>query len=86
MTDPTRTKRLAHDLRDLANKALSLRAATEDFRHELVRGDHPPRVDELDLVLMQQRIHELWTQMDRFEGDLRHSTSDRTIRLTGFSD
>ena len=37
MTDPMLVRRLALDLRNLADKTLELRGAVEDYRHDLVR-------------------------------------------------
>ena len=37
MTDPMLVRRLALDLRNLADKTLELRGVVEDYRHDLVR-------------------------------------------------
>lgn len=77
-------RRVAHDLRDLANKALSLRAAAEDFRHDLVRSErHAPWMSDEDLRSLQQRVFELWGAMDRLEHELRVTAAARPSRSLG---
>jgi hypothetical protein len=74
MTDPMLVRRLALDLRNLADKTLSLRGAVEDYRHDLVRTVEEDWCDPDDLIAIQRQIQELWEAMDRAEGKLRSAS------------
>jgi hypothetical protein len=78
MTDPMLVRRLALDLRNLADKTLSLRGAVEDYRHDLVRTVDDEGCDGAELLALQRQIQELWESMDRVEGRLR--TASRRMR------
>lgn len=71
MTDPMLVRRLAIDLRNLADKTLELRGAVEDYRHDLVRTVEDDWCDPGELQAMQRQVQELWEAMDRAEGKLR---------------
>jgi hypothetical protein len=71
MTDPMLVRRLALDLRNLADKTLEFRGAVEDYRHDLVRTIEDDWCDPTELLAMQRQIQELWESMDRAEAKLR---------------
>jgi hypothetical protein len=71
MTDPMFVRRLAIDLRNLADKTLELRGAVEDYRHDLVRTVEEEWCDPDELLAVQRQIQELWESMDRAEAKLR---------------
>jgi hypothetical protein len=71
MTDPMLVRRLALDLRNLADKTLELRGAVEDYRHDLVRTIEDDWCEPDELLAMQRQIQDLWESMDRAEGRLR---------------
>jgi hypothetical protein len=71
MTDPMFVRRLALDLRSLADKTLSVRGAVEDYRHDLVRTVDDGASDDAELLALQRQVQELWGAMDRVEGRLR---------------
>jgi hypothetical protein len=71
MTDPMLVRRLALDLRNLADKTLEVRGAVEDYRHDLVRTIEDDWCDPDELLAMQRQIRELWESMDRAEAKLR---------------
>ena len=78
MTDPMLVRRLALDLRNLADKTLSVRGSVEDFRHDLVRTVDDEGCDDAELLALQRQVQELWEAMDRVEGRLR--AASRRIR------
>jgi hypothetical protein len=71
MTDQMLVRRLALDLRNLADKTLALRGAVEDYRHDLVRTLEDDWCDDAELLALQRQVQELWGAMDRAEGKLR---------------
>ena len=72
MTDQMLVRRLALDLRNLADKTLALRGAVEDYRHDLVRsGGDAGSYEDTELLALQHRIQSLWEAMDRAEAKLR---------------
>ena len=71
MTDPMLVRRLALDLRNLADKTLELRGVVEDYRHDLVRTIEDDWCDPDELQALHRQIQELWESMDRAEGKLR---------------
>jgi hypothetical protein len=71
MTEPMFVRRLALDLRSLADKTLSLRGAVEDYRHDLVRNVDDDVCDDAELLALQRQAQELWGAMDRVESRLR---------------
>ena len=75
MTDPMLVRRLALDLRNLADKTLSCRGAVEDYRHDLVRTIEDDWCDDAELLALQRQILELWQAMDRAEIKLRSGAS-----------
>jgi hypothetical protein len=74
MTDPMLVRRLALDLRNLADKTLALRGAVEDFRHDLVRTVNDDGADDAELLALQRQVQDLWGAMDRAEGRLRSAS------------
>jgi hypothetical protein len=74
MTDPMLVRRLALDLRSLADKTLTLRGAVEDFRHDLVRNVDDEGCDDRELLALQRQVQELWGAIDRVEGRLRSAS------------
>ena len=71
MTDPMLVRRLALDLRNLADKTLELRGAVEDYRHDLVRTIEDDWCDPDELQALHRQVQELWEFMDRTEAKLR---------------
>jgi hypothetical protein len=71
MTDPMLVRRLALDLRNLADKTLELRGVVEDYRHDLVRTLEDDWCDPDELQALHRQIQELWEAMDRTEAKLR---------------
>ena len=71
MTDPMLVRRLALDLRNLADKTLELRGVVEDYRHDLVRTIEDDWCDPDELQAMHRQVQELWESMDRAEAKLR---------------
>jgi hypothetical protein len=71
MTDPMLVRRLALDLRSLADKTLELRGTVEDYRHDLVRTIEDDWCGPDELQEVQRQIQELWQSMDRAEAKLR---------------
>jgi hypothetical protein len=71
MTDQMLVRRLALDLRNLADKTLSVRGAVEDYRHDLVRTIEDDWCDDDELLALQRQVQELWGAMDRCEAKLR---------------
>ena len=71
MTDQMLVRRLAIDLRNLADKTLALRGAVEDYRHDLVRTIEDDWCDDKELLALQRQVQELWGAMDRAEAKLR---------------
>ena len=67
MTDPMLVRRLAIDLRNLADKTLELRGVVEDYRHDLVRTIEDDWCDQDELQALHRHIQELWESMDRAE-------------------
>jgi hypothetical protein len=64
-------RRLALDLRNLADKTLVLRGVVEDYRHDLVRTLEDDWCDPAELLALQRQVQELWESMDRAEAKLR---------------
>jgi hypothetical protein len=60
-------RRLALDLRNLADKTLELRGVVEDYRHDLVRTVEDDWCDPDELQALHRQIQELWEAMDRAE-------------------
>ena len=60
MTDPMLVRRLALDLRNLADKTLKLRGVVEDYRHDLVRTIEDDWCDPDELQAMHRQVQELW--------------------------
>jgi RNA polymerase sigma factor FliA len=71
MTDPMLVRRLALDLRNLADKTLELRGVVEDYRHDLVRTLEDDWCDPDELQALHRQVQELWESMDRAEAKLR---------------
>jgi hypothetical protein len=71
MTDPMLVRRLALDLRNLADKTLELRGVVEDYRHDLVRTLEDDWCDPAELQAVHRQVQELWESMDRAEAKLR---------------
>ena len=71
MTDPMLVRRLALDLRNLADKTLELRGVVEDYRHDLVRTLEDDWCDPDELRAIHRQVQELWESMDRAEAKLR---------------
>ena len=71
MTDQMLVRRLALDLRNLADKTLVLRGVVEDYRHDLVRTLEDDWCDDRELLALQRQVQELWGAMDRAETKLR---------------
>jgi hypothetical protein len=74
MTDQMLVRRLALDLRNLADKTLSLRGAVEDYRHDLVRTLDDGGGDDAELLALQRQVQELWGAMERVEDRLRSAS------------
>jgi hypothetical protein len=74
VTDPMLVRRLALDLRNLADKTLELRGVVEDYRHDLVRTLEDDWCDPDELAAVHRQIQELWEAMDRAEAKLRSGT------------
>jgi hypothetical protein len=71
MTDQMLVRRLALDLRNLADKTLAVRGAVEDYRHDLVRTIDDDSCDDDELLALQRQVQDLWGAMDRAETKLR---------------
>jgi hypothetical protein len=71
MRDPMVVRRLAIDLRNLADKTLELRGVVEDYRHDLVRTIEDDWCDPDELQALNRHVQELWESMDRAEAKLR---------------
>jgi hypothetical protein len=63
MTDPMLVRRLALDLRNLADKTLELRGVVRTIEDDWCDPD--------ELQALHRQIQELWESMDRAEAKLR---------------